>query len=245
VILAATHTIEDSGLLERLIDGFASMHPEYALQVAVSGSGQALELGRNGDIDVLLTHSPEDERDFLEAGHATVRRPVMESDFVLLGPPEDSAKIYRTRDVGQAFSRIAQARAPFISRGDASGTHRKEQSIWEELRITPSGSWYVEAGVGMADALRIASQRGAYVLSDRPTFLILRDALLLDVVSEGDTRLINPYAVLDVSNAANRQGARAFIEWITGPDGQAVIHLYGTDRIGRRLFTTTAIPAPG
>ncbi len=243
VLLAATHTIEDSGLLERITAAFDSAHPQYALHVTVSGSGQALEHGRQGDVDVLLTHSPEDERIFLEEGSGIASREVMESDFVLLGPPADPAGINRERDIAEAFRRLATGTAPFVSRGDQSGTHRKEQGIWEEIGVMPEGEWHIVAGVGMADALRIASERAAYILSDRPTFLVLRASVQLDIASEGDSRLLNPYTVTIVRNAANAEGARAFMEWITGAEGQALIRDYGLDAVGQKLFTPTAVPA--
>lgn len=245
VLLATTTTVENSGLLDVLVGGFEAAHPEFGLQVGVSGSGQALELGRLGDVDVLLTHSPLDERFFMEDGYGVVRREVMESDFVLLRPPGDPADVGTTRDVRAAFTKIADARAPFVSRGDESGTHRREQTIWGDLDITPGGDWYIVAGVGMADALRVASERGAYILSDRPTYLAQGGTNLdLDIAVEGDDRLLNPYSVIGVRGAANTRGAQAFIDWITGPDGQAVIGDYGAAGTGRSLFRPLAPAVP-
>ena len=243
VLLAATHTVEDSGLLEPLVAGFSAAHPEYVLQVSVSGTGQALAVARQGDADVLLTHSPQDERTFMEEGYGAARREVMESEFVLLGPSGDPAGVAGVRDVGEAFRRIAASGATFVSRGDESGTHRKEQSIWDELGVRPAAGAYIEAGVGMADALRIADQRRAYILSDRPTFLVLRESLDMAVVSEGDTRLLNPYAVIVVRDAFNPQGARAFMDWITGPEGQSLIRDYGGAAWRGGLFRPAADPA--
>jgi tungstate transport system substrate-binding protein len=240
LLLAATHTIEDSGLLQPLVDAFAAAHPEIVLQVSVSGTGQALAIARQGDADVVLTHSPDDERTFIEEGYGLVRREVMESDFVLLGPPDDPAGVAGERDIGEAFRRVAAAGATFISRGDQSGTHRKEQSVWQDIDIVPSGPAYIEAGVGMADALRIADQRRGYILADRPTFTMLQESLDLAIVSEGDDRLLNPDAVIIVRDAANPEGAQTFVDWITGPDAQTLIRDYGVDAAGRVLFTPTA-----
>ena len=242
LLLAATHTIEDSGLLEPLVAAFAAAHPELILQVSVSGSGHALAIARNGDADVVLTHSPDDERTFIEDGYGLTRRVVMESDFVLLGPTDDPAAVGGVRDIGEAFRRIVASGATFISRGDESGTHRKEQAIWQDIDIVASGPGYVEAGVGMADALRVADQRRAYILSDRPTFSMLRQSLDLVIVSEGDDRLLNPYAVMIVRDAANAEGARTFVDWITGPDAQTLIGDYGVDASGHGLVTATASP---
>lgn len=240
VLLATTTTVEDSGLLDVLAAGFDAAHPEYALRPGVFGSGQALELGRLGDVDVLLTHSPLDERVFLEDGYGTVRREVMESDFVLLRPPADPAAVGTTRDVRAAFRKIAEATAPFVSRGDDSGTHRAEQTVWGDAGITPRGEWYILAGTGMADALRVASERGAYILSDRPTFLAHASGLDLEVAVEGDDLLLNPYAVIGVRGAANPRGAQTFIDWITGPEGQALIGGYGASGTGQNLFRPLA-----
>jgi tungstate transport system substrate-binding protein len=240
VLLAATHTVEDSGLLEVIIAAFDSTHPQYSLHATVTATGQALELGRQGDVDVLLVHSPEDERTFMEDGFGISRREVMESDFILLGPVADPAGINHTPDVGEAFRRLGTGVAPFVSRGDESGTHRKELDIWDEIGVVPQGEWYIQSGVGMADALLVASQRAAYILSDRPTFLALRSSLQLEILSEGDARLLNPYSVIQVRNAANAEGARAFSDWITGPAAQSLIANFGADA-GRPVFRATAV----
>jgi tungstate transport system substrate-binding protein len=236
VVLAATHTLEDSGLLDAIVVEFEAAHPQYALQATVSSSGQALEMARQGDVDVLLTHSPEDERTFMDEGYGAARREVMQSEFVLVGPAADSAHVRRVRDIGDAFRRIAEARQPFISRGDASGTHRKEQSIWQDIGITPSGDWYLEAGVGMADALRLAAQRSAYILSERATWMTAGAGLPLEILSEGDARLVNIYSVITVRLAGNARGATAFYEWISGPDGQAAIAAFGAAQADSPLF---------
>lgn len=240
VLLAATHTIEDSGLLDSLVARFAEAEPDYVLQVTVAATGEAIAMGRRGDVDVLLTHSPSDEQAFVAAGQGVDRREVMYNDFVLLGPPSDPAGARDDDDVARAFAAVAASGAGFVSRADDSGTSLKELSIWRDAGIEPAGAWYIEAGVGMADALRLASERGAYILADRATWLFTRPTLDLDVISEGDPRLLNQYSVMRVKNAANPDGALRFQTWITGDDGQGVIGRYGREANGEPLFFPNA-----
>lgn len=237
LVIAATHTLEDSGILDSLVAGFEAADPRWRVHLVVAGSAQALEIASRRDADVVFTHSPEDERDFIESGFGTTRYPIMEGEFVLLGPFEDPARLRGTRDIAVAFRRIAETQNRFVSRGDFSGTHRKEQEIWQELRITPAGAWYIEAGAGMAEALRLAAEREAYILSDRPTFTILSNDLYLDVISAGDPRLINPYSAIDVIGASNLTGAGAFLTWLIGPEAREVIANFGKEPGNPPLFT--------
>ena len=204
------------------------------------GSGQALEIARRRDADVLLVHVPAAESAFVAAGHATERVEVMYNDFVIVGPPDDPAGVRGGRDAIAAFRAIASSGASFTSRGDDSGTHRKEREIWAAAGIEPGGAGYMEAGIGMADLLLVAAERRAYTLTDRATFLFLRNGLNLEVLVENDARLYNQYAVLPVTNARNMDGARAFRDWITSPDAQALIGRYGIERFGQPLFTPNA-----
>jgi tungstate transport system substrate-binding protein len=240
VLLVATHTIEDSGLLDSLLVHFRAAEPDYALQLTVASTGEALEMGRRGDVDVLFTHSPPDEEAFVADGHGVDRREVMYNDFVLLGPPSDPGGARDVDDVARAFAAVAASGVGFVSRADDSGTYLKERAIWSDAGVQPAPSWYMEAGVGMADALHLASERGAYILSDRGTWLFTRSTLDLDIMSEGDPRLLNQYSVTRVTNAHNAEGARRFIEWITGADGQTVIGRYGRDITGEPLFVPNA-----
>jgi tungstate transport system substrate-binding protein len=240
VLLVATHTIEDSGLLDSLLVHFRAAEPDYALQLTVASTGEALEMGRRGDVDVLFTHSPPDEEAFVADAHGFDRREVMYNDFVLLGPPSDPGGARDDDDVARAFAAVAASGVGFVSRADDSGTSIREHAIWSDAGIEPVAPWYIEAGVGMADALHIASERGAYVLSDRGTWLFTRTTLDLDVISEGDPRLLNQYAVTRVRAAANPEGARRFIDWITGTDGQGVIGRYGREITGEPLFVPNA-----
>jgi tungstate transport system substrate-binding protein len=237
LVLASTTSTEDSGLFDVLLPAFAGAHPEHRLKLVAVGTGQAMALGRRGDADVLLVHAPAAESAFVAAGHGTERRPVMHNEFVLVGPAADPAGTAGTADAAAAFARVAARGAPFVSRGDDSGTHRKELELWRAAGVAPpSGGWYLEVGQGMADALTVADERRAYTLTDRATFLSMRSLLDLTVHVEGDRRLFNPYGVIPVAGARNAAGARAFAEWITGAEAQALIASFGVRRWGMPLF---------
>ena len=236
LILAATYTLEDSGVLDTLTAAFRAAYPGHDLQVVLGGSGEVLQMGQRGDVDVLLTHAPADEEAFVRNGWGMDRHLVMHNDFVLLGPPSDPARAGTAVSVADAFGRIRDARAPFVSRGDDSGTHKKERQIWASIEVVPDWPDYVEAGVGMADALRLAAQRGAYILADRATFMNLRHELGIDVVFEGDPVLRNQYSVMLVRSPRDTAGASAFVEWITSPAARALIGSYGRARFGAQVF---------
>lgn len=244
VILATTTSVEDSGLLEVLVPAFEGDHPEWSIDYTAVGSGQALELGRRGDVDAIIAHSPADEEQFMADGYGIDRRAVMHNEFVIAGPPDDPAGIRGTADAVSAFARILNSGAAFVSRADDSGTHRREQSIWSAAGLRPAGAAYVEAGVGMGDALRVASERGAYILTDIATFLYARDRLDLEILSQGDERLINTYSVIRVANAANAAGARVFADWIMTERAQRLIAEFGSDRLGQPLFVPAALVQP-
>jgi tungstate transport system substrate-binding protein len=240
VVLATTTSVEDTGLLDVLIPMFAEAWPQYDVQYVAVGSGQALELGRRRDADVLITHSPADEDRFMSEGHGIDRRPLMHNTFVLAGPPLDSAGVRGVHDIAEAFRRIASTGQRFVSRGDDSGTHRKEREIWSAAGIEPAGDWYLEAGVGMADALRIASERRAYILTDNATWLFSRAALELESLSSSDPRLINRYVVIRVANALNPEGAEAFANWIVSAEVLRVIGEFKREELGEALFIPEA-----
>jgi tungstate transport system substrate-binding protein len=224
--LVSTHTLEDSGLLDTLTAQFRRDHPDQKLRVVVVGSGEALALGRRGDADVLLTHAPDAELDFVRAGYGSERREVMFNDFLLVGPAGDPAGARRAPDAAAAFDSVRAHGARFVSRADDSGTHRMEQRIWAGTGSTARWPGFAEAGVGMADALRLAAQRGAYLLTDRATWTVLRDQLRLEVAHEGDPLLRNTYSVIRVVEARNRRGAAAFADWLTGADAARVMTGY-------------------
>lgn len=236
VILAATHTLEDSGLLDSLAAAFRAEHAEPRLRVVVSGTGEALEHARRGAVDVVLSHAPEAEADALRAGIVLDRRALMHNAFIIVGPPADPAGVRGMSDAAAALARIADRGARLVSRDDGSGTNLRELALWRDAgRARPTGDAYVRAGVGMADALRIADERAAYTLTDTATWAALRDGLELVPLVGGDPRLRNTYAVMRVAAAPDSAAARLLAGWLTGPSARAVIARFGA-RDGRGLF---------
>jgi tungstate transport system substrate-binding protein len=242
--VATTTSVDDSGLLDVLVPAFESANPGWSIRYMAVGSGQALELGRRGDVDAIIAHSPADEQAFMDDGHGTDRRAMMHNEFVIVGPPSDPAGIRGTRDAAVAFAAIAAMGLPFVSRGDDSGTHRRERSVWLAAGTDPAGDWYAEAGVGMADALGIAAEREAYTLTDIASFLYARDRLALEILSSGDERLVNRYSAILVANALQSEGALMFADWLTGEVAQRLIGEFGIDRFGRPLFVPDAAAQP-
>ncbi len=227
LILATATSTEDSGLLEYILPDFEEKYNAEVDVIAV-GTGQALELGQNGDADVVLVHARADEEAFVAAGYGTARYDVMYNDFILVGPAADPAGIKGTTDVAAAFTQIAEAGSAFVSRGDDSGTHMKEKAIWTAAEIAPAGDWYISAGQGMGEVLTMSDEMGAYTLSDRATY-VARQAtgLTLEIVVEGDPILFNPYGVIPVNPEKhpniNAGLGQAFAEWITSLETQELI----------------------
>lgn len=240
LILGSTTSTEDSGLFRVLIPAFERTHPDIAVRIVAVGTGQALELGRRKDADVLLVHAPAAESEFVAKGFGTKRCVVMYNDFVIVGPVADPARIRGLKDAPDALRRVAGSGAPFVSRGDDSGTHKKERALWEEAHLAPSGSWYLQTGQGMAEVLAIASEKAAYTLTDRATFLAVQDRNALEVLVEGDKRLVNQYGVIPVTGARNAAAAESFAQWITSTDGQQIIGDFGVAQYGRPLFIPNA-----
>ena len=239
MILATTTSTQDSGLLDELVPEFQDESGCSVKTVAV-GSGEALELGEQGNADALLVHSPEAEVEYMDGGHGASRKAVMHNDFIVVGPPDDPAGIKGADSAAEAFTRIEGAEAPFASRADESGTHTKELSLWEAAGIEPKGSWYIETGQGMGETLTIASQKQAYTLSDRGTFLAT-DNLDLDLLVEGGEDLLNPYHVIVVEGeGVNTACAEEFSDWITSPATQQEIGRFGVDEYGEPLFVADA-----
>ena len=201
VILASTTSTKDSGLFDVLIPAFEKDNPAWKVKVVAVGSGAAIKLGEQKDADVLLVHSPADEKAFMDKGLGEERRDVMYNDFIVVGPTEDPAGIKGMNVAADAFKKIADTESTFISRGDKSGTNAKELTIWKAAGIEPSGPWYQKIGQGMGEALRISNEKKAYTLSDRATYLSMKDALQLDILVEGDTALFNQYGVITVKDA--------------------------------------------
>ncbi len=239
--LGTTTTTEDSGLLAWLIPAYEKKSGDK-VRVTLGGTGQVLKFGRNGDVDVILSHSVIDEEKFIADGFGVARFDVMYNDFVIVGPREDPAKIRGLTDPRLAFRKILEGKFPFVSRGDESGTHRAEQKIWSDAILQPQGDWYMRAGAGMAEVLRIAHERGAYGLADRGTFTKHKKALDLDLLVTGEPRISNQYAVMAVNPkkypTVNFVGAQRFVDWIVSAQGQAHIADFRVD--GQRLFFPNA-----
>ena len=241
LLLATTTSTRDSGLLEFLLPDFEKQYGVFVDVVAV-GTGQAIKLGEDGNADVLLVHARAKEDDFMAAGHGVRREDVMYNDFVLVGPAGDPAEIGGGVDAPAAFARIAESGAPFVSRGDDSGTHSKEKSIWAAAGIEPAGDWYISAGQGMGAVLTMADEQNAYTLSDRATYLARTLAgTELVILSESDPILFNPYGVIAVNPAKNAKinGALAnqFIDWLISVPMQEKIGQFGVAEFGAPLFT--------
>ncbi len=247
ITLASTTSTENSGLFDHLLPRFTAA-TGIAVRVVAVGTGQALRMARNGDADVLLVHHRPSEEAFVAEGYGVRRHDVMVNDFVLVGPRADPAGVRGLDDAAAALAQIAGARAPFASRGDDSGTHKKERDLWAAAGLDPSAGpsadrgWYRETGSGMGATLNAAAGMGAYALSDRATWLAFQNKGDLEVLVEGDPRLFNPYGVILVNPARHphvhaREG-QAFIDWLVSDDGQAAIAAYRLD--GRQLFFPNA-----
>lgn len=239
VILATTTSTQDSGLLDVLIPLFQKK-TGYVVKTIAVGTGQALAMGRRGDADVLLVHAPTEEEKFMAEGHGIRRKSFMYNDFVLLGPASDPAGVSKATSAAEALARIAGSRALFLSRGDNSGTHILEKRLWNEAGIEPSGAWYQQSGQGMGQTLIIASEKNAYTLSDRGTYLSLKNRIVLSVLYKGDPQLLNIYSVILIdphkSPRINYTGAQAFFAFILSPQVLNMIKTFGVDKYGEPLF---------
>ncbi|MBS3943165.1 MAG: substrate-binding domain-containing protein [Dethiobacter sp.] len=243
IILATTTSTQDSGLLDRLIPMFEEETGHIVKTIAV-GSGAALALGERGEADLLLVHAPEREKRLLESGNASTRELVMFNDFVIVGPADDPAGIKGMATAAEALAAIAAKESLFVSRGDNSGTHIKEMSIWSKAEIEPAGNWYMETGSGMGDTLNITSEKQGYTLTDRGTYLARKEQLALEILVEGEAALLNIYHVMQVNPdkfpKVNGPGARAFADFILSPTVQEEITKFGVDRFGQPLFFPAA-----
>jgi len=239
IILATTTSTRDSGLLDVLLPVFEKK-TGYLVKTIAVGTGEALAMGKRGDADVLMTHAPAAERPLVQEGLLTKRVEFMHNDFVIVGPGSDPAKVAAAANAAEALNRIAKRKALFVSRGDNSGTHKKEQSLWISGGKPRSGSWYLESGQGMGATLRIASEKQGYTLTDRSTYLHLQKTLSLKILFESDPVLMNIYSVMLVNPAhhpkVNVQGAASFHDWLLGAEAADLIREYGKDRFGQPLF---------
>lgn len=243
VILATTTSTQDTGLLDSLVPRFEQTCGCRVKTIAV-GTGRALALAARGEADVALVHAPALEERYVAQGKFVGRRLVMTNDFVVLGPKADPAGLRHAKQVEDAFRALAEGKAPFASRADSSGTNLLELTLWKQAGIEPKGPWYLEVGQGMGATLRIASQKEAYTLSDRGTFLAQRSTLDLDVVFQGAPDLLNIYHVMlpnpDSFPKVNIPGGRAFADFLVAPETQAFIARFGTARFGEPLFKPAA-----
>ncbi|WP_420449214.1 substrate-binding domain-containing protein [Candidatus Palauibacter sp.] len=222
-MLGATTSTYDSGLLEHLIARFNEDHPELRVRTVIAGSGEALELGRSGDVDLLLVHAPGAEARFVAAGHAPRRSPVLFNGYVIAGPPADPARIRGSASPSAAFETLARGEHGFVSRGDSSGTHYREIAFWREADVFADGAWYIESGQGQATTLHVASERRAYVLTDAATLAMLSAVLDLDALVEGHLSLRNVYSLLEPRAALRPARAAVFADWLRSGKGRRAI----------------------
>jgi tungstate transport system substrate-binding protein len=246
LILATTTSTQDSGLLDVLIPLFEK-ESGYTVKTVAVGTGAALKLGQDGNADVLLVHAPSSEKTYMDGGFGRERFLVMHNDFIIVGPASDPAGIKGDASAVDTFEKIAAAGATFISRADQSGTNTKELALWKSAGLDPATqkpAWYVESGQGMGATLTIASEKSAYTLTDRATYLANKANLKLDILAEKDNSLLNVYHIITVNPdkwpKINYDGALAFAKWITSPDVQAVIGKFGVDKYGQQLFVPDA-----
>lgn len=251
IILSTTTSTQDSGLLDAILPDFTEK-TGYDVKVVAVGTGAALQNGRDGNADVLLVHAKASEEEFVAEGYGKERFDVMYNDYIIVGPKDDPGAIHTDfeDDATGALTAIAERQQPFISRGDDSGTHKKELAVWEAAGIedpaaTPdNSSWYTSAGKGMGDVLTMASEMQAYTLTDRATYLSMKDTLDLEIVTEGASDLLNQYGVIavdgSVSDKINTEGGQAFVDWILSDETQAMIGEYGIEEFGDPLFTPNA-----
>jgi len=243
VILSTTTSTQDSGLLDILVPLFEKQ-TGYTVKTISVGTGQALALAAKGDADVALVHAPSLEKQYVAEGKLLNRRLVMYNDFVIIGPRSDPAKIKPAKTASAALRLIEQSKSRFVSRGDNSGTHNLEKTLWKEAGIKPKGPWYIEAGQGMGATLGIANERNAYTITDRGTYLALGSRIILPILRQGDKALLNIYSVMEVNPAngprINTAGGMAFADFMVAPQTQSVIKSFGVEKFGQPLFVPVA-----
>lgn len=239
VILATTTSTQDSGLLDVLVPQFEKK-TGYKIKTIAVGTGQALAMGEKGEADVLLVHAPSAEKKLVDNQTGINYQLVMHNDFVLVGPAADPAKIKGKKSVSEALKAISDSKSIFVSRGDDSGTHKMEKDLWKKANIKPAGTWYQESGSGMGQTLNIASEKGGYTLTDRATYLATKKNLKLDILVEGEKSLLNIYHTMQVNPEkfpkVNKDGAKAFVEFLVAADTQKLISEFGKDKYGQSLF---------
>jgi tungstate transport system substrate-binding protein len=240
ILLVSTTSTEDSGLLDVLLPAFTE-RTGYQVSLVATGSGQALKIAGEGNADVVLLHSPAAEKEFMDQGLGMDRRLVMHNDFVIVGPEFDPASLHTRSTAVDSFKAIFSSASTFVSRGDDSGTHVKELALWKSAGLDPTGkTWYLETGQGQGVTLAIASEKQAYALTDRGTFLAYKANLDLALLFENDPILLNVYHVITVNPQkwpkVNVEGAQAFAEFVTSKEGQDIIREFGVKEYGQPLF---------
>jgi tungstate transport system substrate-binding protein len=244
IILSTTTSTQDSGLLDYLLPEFTK-DTGYEIKVIAVGTGQALKMGEDGEADVLLVHAKASEEEFIKAGHGIQRYDVMYNDFILVGPKGvTTVKDKSQGNIQEAMQYINDNKIKFVSRGDDSGTHKAELKLWKGLNIEPAGDWYVSAGKGMGAVIQMADEMKAYTITDRATYLSMKDKVDLEIIVEQDPKLYNQYGVIavnpDKNEKINKEGAQAFIDWILSEKIQKLIGQYGVDKYGQSLFIPNA-----
>jgi len=238
LILATTTSTQDSGLLDVLLPVF-EQKTGYKVKTIAVGTGQALAMGEKGEADVLLVHAPDAEKKVMSSGATINRFLVMHNDFVIVGPAADVAQI-KGKTTMEALTAIAQKGVAFVSRGDDSGTHKMEKSLWKLASIKVASPWYQESGAGMGQTLKIVDEKQGYTITDRATYLAQQKNLSLQILVEGDAKLLNIYHVMAVNpekfSKVNQQGAKAFSDFLLSSEGQGLIADYGKDKFGQSLF---------
>ncbi len=235
--MATTTSTQGSGLLDYLLPKFKEKSGIHVQVIAV-GTGKAIKLGENGDVDLILVHARKDEDEFVKRGFGVNRRDIMYNDFIIAGPCADPAAIKGMKHAWLAFNKIAEKRTSFISRGDESGTHKKENDLWQKAGIVPKGKWHISAGQGMGEVLVMANEKQAYTLSDRGTFIAYKNKINLKILYEGSKELFNPYGIIAVNPAKYKDikynETMKFIDWIVSKDGQDAIASFKVN--GEQVF---------
>jgi len=239
MILATTTSTQDSGLLGVIIPLFEKQ-TGYKVKIVAVGSGQALAMGEKGEADAILSHAPAAEQKLVDAGTVTNYKQIMHNDFIIVGPAADPAKIKGMTDSLAALKAIAAAKAPFVTRGDNSGTDQLEKSLWKQASITPDTAWYITSGTGMGKTLSLADEKNAYTITDRATYLAQQKNLSLQILVQGDKPLLNIYHVMQVNPAkfqkVNAAAGEAFVNFMVNAETQKVISEFGKEKYGQQLF---------
>ncbi len=242
--LGTTTSVDNTGLLKVTLPPFEKMF-NVRVDVIAVGTGKAMELGKNGDLDVLIVHDKESEEQFMREGYGVNRREIMYNDFVIVGPANDPAGIKGMKDSVFAMKKISETRSLFVSRGEKSGTHLRERNLWKSARIEPKGNWYIEAGQGMGTTLQIADEKHAYTLTDRSTYLAYKNKIELTILVEGDIKnLRNSYSIIAINPSkhahVNYVYAMALVGWVTSLEGQKIIKEFKSPS-GEVMFYPTAV----